>query len=184
MTALTWISRKFSRYKHATRRASSPHKVPRLHTEGIRKGRERRSAGTDLEEIGRGRRATLNSRESAYDEAEQLQRAIEASKQDSLPRDGIRRPKRRRSASNRCVFNRYILPDHSLQPASKRPRTVSDSTSSNGLGTLQDAESEQDASTEVNPRFQVRVSQGRERRVKAEEQPAKGTTIISCFRRY
>lgn len=47
------------------------------------------------------RRSTMNSREAAYDEAEAIRRAIEASKEDAPPElDGsVRRPKRGRSDS-------------------------------------------------------------------------------------
>ena len=45
------------------------------------------------------RRSTMNSRESAYDEAEQLRRAIEESKKDVGAEEGTRRGKRSRSDS-------------------------------------------------------------------------------------
>lgn len=44
----------------------------------------------------------MNSRDAAYDEEEQLRRAIEASKEDTLPEEGdaiTRRPKRGREDS-------------------------------------------------------------------------------------
>jgi len=48
----------------------------------------------------------MNSRDAAYDEEEQLRRAIEASKEDTLleePDVTSRRPKRGREESEECV---------------------------------------------------------------------------------
>lgn len=48
----------------------------------------------------------MNSRDAAYDEEEQLRRAIEASKEDTVPdvpENGSRRPKRGRSDSEEYV---------------------------------------------------------------------------------
>ena len=53
------------------------------------------------------RRSTMNSRDAAYDEEEQLRRAIEASKEDAIPEESdsvsTRRPKRGRDDSEECV---------------------------------------------------------------------------------
>ncbi|KAL4980509.1 hypothetical protein BDW66DRAFT_125385 [Aspergillus desertorum] len=69
------------------------------------------------------RRSTMNSRDAAYDEEEQLRRAIEESKEDNKTTDGeestIRRPKRSRSDSDA----------HRL--LAKRPRTRSPSPTVN-----------------------------------------------------
>lgn len=49
----------------------------------------------------------MNSRDAAYDEEEQLRRAIEASKEDTshdLTENGSRRPKRGRSGSEEYVY--------------------------------------------------------------------------------
>ncbi|KAL4788663.1 hypothetical protein BJX76DRAFT_344777 [Aspergillus varians] len=65
------------------------------------------------------RRSTMNSRDAAYDEEEQLRRAIEESKEDNKTTDGeestTRRPKRSRSDSE------------AHRQATKRPRTSSPS---------------------------------------------------------
>ena len=59
---------------------------------------------TDLEKIAKGRRATMNSRDSAYDEAEQLRRAIEESKKDSIVKpESTRKGKRGRDDSEEYV---------------------------------------------------------------------------------
>lgn len=59
---------------------------------------------TDLDKIAKGRRATMNSRDSAYDEAEQLRRAIEESKKDSIVKpEGTRKGKRSRDDSEEYV---------------------------------------------------------------------------------
>lgn len=50
----------------------------------------------------------MNSRDAAYDEEEQLRRAIEASKEDTFPETGegsIRRTKRNRSDSEEYVHD-------------------------------------------------------------------------------
>lgn len=63
--------------------------------------RESRASRVGVDNLAKGRRATMNSRDSAYDEAEQLRRAIEESKKESEP-VGIassRRGKRSRSES-------------------------------------------------------------------------------------
>ena len=50
--------------------------------------------------MSKGRRATMNSRDSAYDEAEQLRMAIEESKKDSIAKPiPTRKAKRGRSES-------------------------------------------------------------------------------------
>ncbi|GAW19625.1 hypothetical protein ANO14919_091130 [Xylariales sp. No.14919] len=54
------------------------------------------------------RRSTMNSRDAAYDEEEQLRRAIEASREETIPEDGelaSRRPKRGREESEEKVEN-------------------------------------------------------------------------------
>ena len=54
----------------------------------------------------------MNSRDAAYDEEEQLRRAIEASKEDAIPEENesvaTRRPKRGRDDSEECVLNEAI----------------------------------------------------------------------------
>jgi hypothetical protein len=57
----------------------------------------------------------MNSRDAAYDEEEQLRRAIEASKEEKLPEEADlanRRPKRGREESEEHVkpTTRYIQP--------------------------------------------------------------------------
>lgn len=56
------------------------------------------------------RRSTMNSRDAAYDEEEQLRRAIEASKEDAIPEVAEpppRRPKRGRDDSEEYVHNTH-----------------------------------------------------------------------------
>ncbi|KAI1273279.1 hypothetical protein F5Y07DRAFT_402562 [Xylaria sp. FL0933] len=67
------------------------------------------------------RRSTMNSRDAAYDEEEQLRRAIEASKEDTIPEEpdvANRRPKRGREES-----------EEKVETAVKRQRTNSKSPS-------------------------------------------------------
>ena len=93
--------RKYSRYLPMQDAISTPSSPEPKVKDSSRKTRESRTARSDLESLGKGRRATMNSRESAYDEAEQLRRAIEASKKDSMAKsaNGTRKGKRSRSES-------------------------------------------------------------------------------------
>ena len=57
----------------------------------------------------------MNSRDAAYDEEEQLRRAIEASKEDAIPEEleaGGRRPKRGRDDEEECAI---VIPSFRLR---------------------------------------------------------------------
>ncbi|KAI1432036.1 hypothetical protein GGR50DRAFT_634761 [Xylaria sp. CBS 124048] len=74
------------------------------------------------------RRSTMNSRDAAYDEEEQLRRAIEASKEETIPEDmesANRRPKRGRDESEEKVeaAKRQRTNSRSPPPASEKPNT-------------------------------------------------------------
>lgn len=92
--------RRYSSYRPLQQKHSaSPSPVPKGR-ETSKRTRESRPSRTELENLAKGRRATMNSRDSAYDEAEQLRRAIEESKRESLPRNpSTRKAKRGRSQS-------------------------------------------------------------------------------------
>ena len=80
------------------------------------------------------RRSTMNSRDAAYDEEEQLRRAIEASKEDAIPEESgsvsTRRPKRGRDDSEECVLFEATTTIHNrLTVATGNRRASSD----NGL---------------------------------------------------
>jgi hypothetical protein len=94
----------------------------------------------------------MNSRDAAYDEEEQLRRAIEASKEDAAPEpgeNGTRRTKRGRSDSEEYVKFRDIVKDeHSQccrkQEGTKRQRTGSRSVSPSGDGVAVESQDESD----------------------------------------
>ncbi|GAP91814.1 putative phd-finger domain-containing protein [Rosellinia necatrix] len=72
------------------------------------------------------RRSTMNSRDAAYDEEEQLRRAIEASKTETIPEDADlanRRPKRGREESEENMENvkRQRTNSKSPSPALEKP---------------------------------------------------------------
>lgn len=84
----------------------------------------------------------MNSRDAAYDEEEQLRRAIEASKEDAIPEEPammVRRPKRGREESDECAID-LTMPANGLGSnpiyrkleSSKRQRTRSKSASPDG----------------------------------------------------
>ncbi|CAJ2504023.1 Uu.00g114170.m01.CDS01 [Anthostomella pinea] len=86
------------------------------------------------------RRSTMNSRDAAYDEEEQLRRAIEASKEDAgteEPESAPRRPKRGRDGSEEYAIDPHVLAqmpnivDRKLDDI-KRQRTHSKSPSPEG----------------------------------------------------
>ncbi|KAI1343171.1 hypothetical protein F5Y15DRAFT_225971 [Xylariaceae sp. FL0016] len=66
------------------------------------KGGSTKSSRSAAASLSSKRRSTMNSRDAAYDEEEQIRRAIEASKEDAIPEEGDaqpRRPKRGREES-------------------------------------------------------------------------------------
>ncbi|KAI1417244.1 hypothetical protein F5Y13DRAFT_82451 [Hypoxylon sp. FL1857] len=90
------------------------------------------------------RRSTMNSRDAAYDEEEQLRRAIEASKEDAIPElaePPPRRPKRGRDDSEEKVegIKRQRTNSKSPSPKAERPQSPppeesdDESTLRNGL---------------------------------------------------
>ncbi|KAL9130424.1 MAG: hypothetical protein Q9217_001391 [Psora testacea] len=117
--------------QYATFLSSSPELKVKETSKRTREGGTSRS---ELEDLGKGRRATMNSRESAYDEAEQLRRAIEASKKESIGKGaiGTRKGKRGRSESEEREEN------------AKRRRTTSGSSSSQSKHRRQDVESDEE----------------------------------------
>ncbi|KAI5867856.1 hypothetical protein GGS23DRAFT_550338 [Durotheca rogersii] len=75
------------------------------------------------------RRSTMNSRDAAYDEEEQLRRAIEASKEDAIPEvteAPPRRPKRGRDDSEEKIegVKRQRTTSKSPSPKIERPQSV------------------------------------------------------------
>ena len=75
---------KFSRYLPVQENTSPPSSPPPAAQESsFRKSKESRASRLNAEIAAGKRRSTMNSRDSAYDEAEQLRRAIEESKKEA-----------------------------------------------------------------------------------------------------
>jgi len=88
--------------KRSSRAASRSVSINKDGTRSPPKEKETRNGRASSASQTSKRRSTMNSREAAYDEAEALRRAIEASKEDAPPDTvdgGLRRAKRVRSDS-------------------------------------------------------------------------------------
>ncbi|KAK4175685.1 putative histone deacetylase [Triangularia setosa] len=128
----------YSFYLPLRRQSRTSSRSASLNKEGTRsptKEKETRSGRATSANQTSKRRSTMNSREAAYDEAEALRRAIEASKEDALPEsEGVpRRPKRGRSDSEEYVpltaVSSVANVDPRKQEGAKRQRTSSRSMS-------------------------------------------------------
>ena len=103
-------SQKYSRYLPVQAEPSPPASPEPSPRDGsLRKGKEGRAPRVSAEALAHKRRSTMNSRDAAYDEAEQLRMAIEESKREggaSSIGNGSRRNKRSRSNSEEWVLPR------------------------------------------------------------------------------
>ncbi|MCJ1286116.1 hypothetical protein MMC26_005459 [Xylographa opegraphella] len=112
----------------------------------LKKGRERRAPRASAEALAHKRRSTMNSRDAAYDEAEQLRMAIEESKREGgAPSmgDGSRRNKRSRSesADQRDPSKRQRTNSHSSSsPSTDKANPIPASSSDEALAALKDSE--------------------------------------------
>jgi hypothetical protein len=99
-------SQKSSQYLPVVASPSPPSSSRASSRDNSRKSRDTKSRN-NTNAFGTKRRSTMNSRDAAYDEEEQLRRAIEESKEDSksaTEESGNRRGKRSRSDSEAYVF--------------------------------------------------------------------------------
>ncbi|KAI6083732.1 hypothetical protein F4821DRAFT_183345 [Hypoxylon rubiginosum] len=113
------------RPSRAASRATSATKdgVPSPKSGSVKNSRSSASAHTSSK-----RRSTMNSRDAAYDEEEQLRRAIEASKEDAIPEIAdppLRRPKRGRDESEEKVepVKRQRTNSKSPSPKVEKPQS-------------------------------------------------------------
>ncbi|KAJ3552744.1 hypothetical protein NPX13_g11043 [Xylaria arbuscula] len=123
------------------------------------------------------RRSTMNSRDAAYDEEEQLRRAIEASKEDTILEDGdavTRRPKRGRDDSEEKVDNvkRQRTNSKSPSPAPEKLDTTILDESDDELG-LRNGHSKKSRNAVRNQRERA------EREERREEQERKRAEAAS-----
>ncbi|KAI2639254.1 hypothetical protein GGS21DRAFT_420536 [Xylaria nigripes] len=123
------------------------------------------------------RRSTMNSRDAAYDEEEQLRRAIEASKEETLPEDTEmvnRRSKRGREGSEEKVENvkRQRTNSKSPPPAPDKPNTNALDESDDEL-TLRNGSSKKSRNAVRNQRERA------EREERREEQERKRAEAAS-----
>ncbi|EMR67880.1 putative phd-finger domain-containing protein [Eutypa lata UCREL1] len=116
------------------------------------------------------RRSTMNSRDAAYDEDEQLRQAIEASKEDAVPEDadalGTRRPKRGRDDSEDRKLDgikRQRTDSKSPEPTVEKPPSVgqddSDEDSSLRNGSKKSRNAARNAAREKSERDERREEQ-------------------------
>ncbi|KAJ9155197.1 PHD-finger domain-containing protein [Pleurostoma richardsiae] len=127
----------YSHFLPLARQSRTTSRAASLGKDGARspKGKETRSGRQSSLTQTSKRRSTMNSRDAAYDEEEQLRRAIEASKEDAAPEpgeNGTRRTKRGRSDSEE------------KQEGTKRQRTGSRSVSPSGDGVAVESQDESD----------------------------------------
>ena len=124
-----------------------------MHEKSSQNSKEQRSSRDNtVTQLGR-RRATMNSRDSAYDEAEQLRRAIEESKREvsaAGAEAGGRKGKRSRSDSEQYVLHLHpsavAVTKYSFESRrkedTKRQRTISSSSPSDSKTLLANAVSD------------------------------------------
>ncbi|MCJ1416470.1 hypothetical protein MMC32_002808 [Xylographa parallela] len=138
---------KYSRYLPVQDELSpraSPEPSPRDGSSG--KGREGRAPRASAEALAHKRRSTMNSRDAAYDEAEQLRMAIEESKREGGAPSigtGSRRNKRSRSDSEdrRDPSKRQRTNSHSSSsPSTHKSNPIPTSSSDEALAALKDSE--------------------------------------------
>ncbi|KKA30164.1 hypothetical protein TD95_001164 [Thielaviopsis punctulata] len=140
------------------------------------------------------RRSTMNSRDAAYDEEEELRRAIEASKEDAPPEFGdgtSRRPKRGRSNSEEYVKTRpeeekdlshaaSILTSSPSGSSSAEKPEVSPDDSEDSSSTRNTKKSRQSRSQRENSEREEKERQRQEaankRKVRADRRRAEGSS--------
>ncbi|KAK0729839.1 hypothetical protein B0H67DRAFT_12192 [Lasiosphaeris hirsuta] len=148
---------------------------------------EGRSGRTSSANHASKRRSTMNSREAAYDEAEALRRAIEASKEDApeLPEGAPRRAKRGRGDSEEKQENakRQRTSSRSVSPSLGKNADESDDTAATRNGTSKSKSrtgtstrpSRTEKPSEREERERQRVEAANKRKGRAERRRADGT---------
>ncbi|KAK8075055.1 hypothetical protein PG997_009718 [Apiospora hydei] len=142
---------KYSIYLPIHRPSRSTSRAASAATHGTRspKGSERKSSRASASAAAAAahhkRRSTMNSRDAAYDEEEQLRRAIEASKEDAIPEElegAGRRPKRGREDEeelNESIIKRQRTnskspsPPADQAPMESREESEDESSTRNGV---------------------------------------------------
>ncbi|MCJ1307999.1 hypothetical protein MMC25_001649 [Agyrium rufum] len=103
-----------------------------------RRSRNSKQSKATSEFLAGKRRSTMNSREAAYDEVQEFQRAIEESKKESVakPDGSVRRNKRSRSESQDGIENvkRQRTNSHSSSSTKRRRASSSDNEADPGKG--------------------------------------------------
>ncbi|OLN96347.1 putative histone deacetylase complex subunit cti6 [Colletotrichum chlorophyti] len=132
------------------------------------------------------RRSTMNSRDAAYDEDEQLRRAIEASKEDAAPEQTeatSRRGKRGRSDSeeNLASLKRQRTSSPSMSPPPEKTQAVEDeseedSNTRNGQAKKARGTRTQREKSEREERDRQRAEAANRRKGRADRRRAEGTT--------
>ncbi|KAK8061375.1 Histone deacetylase complex subunit CTI6 [Apiospora phragmitis] len=200
-------SQKYSIYLPIHRPSRSTSRAASAATHGTRspKGSERKSSRASASAAAAAahhkRRSTMNSRDAAYDEEEQLRRAIEASKEDAIPEElegAGRRPKRGRDDEepSESIIKRQRTnsksPSPSADQAPMESREESEDESSTRNGVLkkssrnnvrsQREKTERDERREEQERKRVEAAnkrKGRAERRRADGMTAATTTAVA-----
>ncbi|KAL0937598.1 histone deacetylase complex subunit cti6 [Colletotrichum truncatum] len=138
------------------------------------------------------RRSTMNSRDAAYDEDEQLRRAIEASKEDQAPEQTeitARRGKRGRSDSeeNLASLKRQRTSSPSMSPPPEKSQAVEDeseeeSNTRNGQSKKVRSARNQREKSEREERDRQRAEAANRRKGRADRRRAEGTTTTNLVK--
>ncbi|KAK3693966.1 hypothetical protein B0T22DRAFT_57106 [Podospora appendiculata] len=183
---------RYSHYIPLKRHSRTTSRAASLNKEGTRsppKDKEGRNGRTSSASQASKRRSTMNSREAAYDEAEALRRAIEASKEEALSEhadSAPRRTKRGRSDSEEKPENskRQRTSSRSLSPSLDKPLDDSDDAAASARNGASKSKSRNGTAsrnpraekpTERDERERQRIEAANKRKGRAERRRADDT---------
>ncbi|KAJ0162850.1 putative histone deacetylase complex subunit cti6 [Colletotrichum tanaceti] len=181
---------RYSNYLPLNRPSRASSRAASLVKDGTRSPKEssksgRASSATQASK----RRSTMNSRDAAYDEDEQLRRAIEASKEETVPEPtelGSRRTKRGRSGSEENLVNlkRQRTSSPSMSPPPEKTETVEDDTDEennarNGQPKKPRGARTQREKSEREERDRQRAEAANRRKGRADRRRAEGTATAN-----
>ncbi|KAF9879439.1 PHD-finger domain-containing protein [Colletotrichum karsti] len=184
---------RYSNYLPLNRPSRATSRAASLVKDGTRSPKEtsknvRASSATQAQK----RRSTMNSRDAAYDEDEQLRRAIEASKEEVVTEqpEGNRRPKRGRSGSEENLINlkrqRTSSPSMSSPPPEKtqaiEDESDDDSATRNGQPKKARGARHQRERSEREERDRQRAEAAKSRKGRADRRRAEGSTTANLLK--
>ncbi|KAK1590832.1 PHD-finger domain-containing protein [Colletotrichum navitas] len=178
---------RYSNYLPLNRPSRATSRAASLVKDGTRSPKEtskngRASSATQASK----RRSTMNSRDAAYDEDEQLRRAIEASKEETALDQtelGTRRAKRGRSGSeeNSTSLKRQRTSSPSMSPPPEKTEAIEDDTDEENIARNGQSKKPRGARTqreksEREERDRQRAEAANRRKGRADRRRAEGTT--------